>query len=123
MNLRNRVQLIGNLGSDPKVRKFESGQKVASFTVATSDVFRKDKEYIQDTQWHKVVSWGRNAEIAEEHLSTGCEVVIDGRLNNRDYVDKSGIKRRITEIIADSIIYRKKIAKLELENDEIKKRA
>ncbi len=116
MNLRNRVQLIGNLGTDPKVTNFESGNKQARFSVATTDVYKKGNEFIKDTQWHNVVLWGKTAEIAEKNLSKGIEVVIDGRISQRSYTDKEGINRYITEIIGTTIIYNKKIQGLEFEN-------
>lgn len=107
MNLKNRVQLIGNLGSTPIVKNFESGNKMVRFSLATSDVYKKNGEFIKDTQWHNIVTWGKVAKIAEDNLTTGCEVVIDGRLNQRSYVDKEGSKRYITEIIASNIVFRK----------------
>jgi single-strand DNA-binding protein len=108
MNLRNRVQLIGNLGSNPIVKVFESGNKMARFSIATSDTYKKDGKFINDTQWHTIVTWGKTAEIAEKNLQIGCEVVVDGRLNTRKYVDKNGNNQIITEVIAHTIIYRKK---------------
>ncbi|HOZ30921.1 MAG TPA: single-stranded DNA-binding protein [Bacteroidales bacterium] len=106
MNLRNRVQLIGNLGSDPKVRVFETGKKMARFSVATTDVIKKDGKFEKAVSWHNVTAWGNNAEIAEKNLVTGTEVIIEGRLISSQYNDKSGNPRRISEIIAESLMYR-----------------
>lgn len=113
MNLRNRVQLIGNLGANPSIREFEKGNKVAKFSIATTDIYKRDKEYIKDTQWHNIVAWGKNAEIAEKNLSVGSEVVIDGRLTQRSYIDKNGIKQYIYEIIAEIILCRSTTNKAE----------
>ncbi|MDR2010245.1 MAG: single-stranded DNA-binding protein [Bacteroidales bacterium] len=106
MNLRNRVQLIGNLGSVPVIKNFESGNKLTRFTLATSDVYKKDNKYVKDTQWHIIVAWGKIAEIAEKNLTTGSEVVIDGRLTQRSYTDKNGTKQYITEVVANTILCR-----------------
>jgi len=115
MNLRNRVQLIGNLGADPKVTNFESGNKIARISVATTDVYKRGNEFIKDTQWHSVILWGKHAEIAEKNLTKGIEVVIDGRIGQRSYTDKQGVKRFITEITANTMIYNKKIQDLQFE--------
>jgi len=106
MNLRNRVQLIGNLGSDPKVKEFESGKKMARFSVATTDVIKKDGKFEKAVCWHNVTAWGNNAEIAEKNLVTGTEVIIEGHLVSNQYNDKSGNPRKISEIIAESLLYR-----------------
>ena len=106
MNLRNRVQLIGNLGNIPTVRIFDSGKKVARFSIATSDIYKDKEVYVKDTQWHTVVCWDNVADIAEKSLKIGTEVVIDGSLAQRSYNDKNGNKQYITEIIANSILFR-----------------
>ncbi len=106
MNLRNRVQLIGNLGADPKVREFESGKKMARFSVATTDVIKKDGKFEKSVCWHNVTAWGNVADIAEKYLVTGTEVIIEGRLVSDSYTDKSGNPRKISEILAESLLYR-----------------
>lgn len=106
MNLKNRVQLIGNLGSSPIVREFDGGKKVARFSIATSDVYKKENVYVKDTQWHTIVCWDKIADLVEKSLTTGSEVVVDGCLSQRTYNDKEGKKQYITEIIANSIIFR-----------------
>lgn len=106
MNLRNRVQLIGNLGADPKVREFESGKKMARFSVATTDVIKKDGKFEKSVSWHNVTAWGNNAEIVEKNLFTGTEVIIEGRLVSSQFNDRSGNPRKISEIIAESLLYR-----------------
>jgi len=103
--LKNKVQLIGNLGNKPEVRNTESGKKVASFSVATSETYRNAKgERQTDTQWHRVVAWGKLAEIAEKYLEKGKEVVIDGRLITRSYTDKAGSKRFVTEVVVNELL-------------------
>lgn len=98
-NLKNSVKLIGHLGKDPEVRKFESGKKVATFTIATTDSYKNQKgEKIEDTQWHNLVIWGRLADVAGQYLKKGSEVAIEGKLIHRAYETGSGEKRYITEI-------------------------
>ena len=103
--LRNRVQLIGNLGGDPEVITFDSGKTKANFSIATSDVHKNDKgEYITETQWHKLVAWNNTAKIAEKILKKGSEVAIEGKLTSRSYEDKEGNKKYITEVIVNELL-------------------
>lgn len=105
MNIKNRVQLIGNLGGSPEVKEFESGNKVARFSVATSDYYTNKKgEKITETHWHNVVVWGKLAEIAEKLLQKGSQVAIDGKLTTRNYTDKQGAKKYITEVVANEFL-------------------
>jgi single-strand DNA-binding protein len=106
MNLRNRVQLIGNLGADPKVREFESGSKMARFSVATNEVIKKEGKFEKIVNWYNVTTWGNVAEIAEKYLVTGTEVIVEGRLVSNSFNDKSGNPRKISEILAESLLYR-----------------
>lgn len=104
-NLRNTVQLIGNLGADPEVKHLESGKTVAKFSVATSDKYTNQKgEKVQDTTWHNCVAWGKTAEIAEKFLKKGDEVVLEGKLTNRSYEDKEGVKKYISEVVLNQIV-------------------
>jgi single-strand DNA-binding protein len=97
--LRNRVQLIGNLGAAPEVKTITSGRKMARFSMATNEFYQNAKgEKIEETQWHLIVAWGKAAEIAEKLLDKGSEIAIDGKLVNRTYTDKDGNKKYITEI-------------------------
>ena len=97
--LKNKVQLIGNLGNVPEVRNTESGKKMVRFSVATNESYRNVKgEKITETQWHNLVAWGKVADIAEKYLAKGTEVAIEGKLVNRNYTDKAGIKKYLTEI-------------------------
>ncbi|WP_224485106.1 single-stranded DNA-binding protein [Robertkochia aurantiaca] len=97
--LRNKVQLIGNLGNDPEIIELESGKKLARISVATNDSYRNSAgDLVKDTQWHNVVAWGRLAEIIEKYLRKGNEVAIEGKLSSRSYLDKEGVKKYITEV-------------------------
>jgi len=103
--LKNKVQLIGNLGNNPEIRTTESGKKIARFSVATNETYRSAKgEKITETQWHNLIAWGKVADIAEQFLSKGSEVAIEGKLINRDYTDKNGIKRYITEVQVNEVL-------------------
>ena len=103
--LKNKVQLIGNLGNAPEVKTLESGKKMARFNVATNEVYRNAKgEKVTETQWHNLVAWGKVAEIAEKYLTRGKEVVIEGKLITRTYNDKEGKKKSITEIEVNELL-------------------
>ena len=103
--LKNKVQLIGNLGNAPEVKTFDSGKKMARFSVATSESYRNAKgEKVTETQWHNLVAWGKVAEIAEKFLTKGKEVAIEGKLINRSYADKEGKKRTITEVQVNELL-------------------
>jgi single-strand DNA-binding protein len=103
--LRNKVQLIGNLGNAPDVRTTENGKKLAQFNVATNESYRNAKgEKVTETQWHRVIAWGRVAEIAEKYLDKGKEVALEGKLVNRSYTDKEGNKKYITEIQVSELL-------------------
>jgi len=103
--LRNQVQLIGNLGNDPEIFQFENGNKKATISVATNETFvNADKEKVTNTQWHKVVFFGKTAEIVEKYLQKGKEVAISGKLTYSDYTDKEGIKRYVTEIVGSELV-------------------
>ena len=103
--LKNKVQLIGNLGNAPEVKTFDSGKKMARFSVATSESYRNAKgEKGTETQWHNLVAWGKIADIAEKFLTKGKEVAIEGKLINRSYEDKDGKKRTITEVQVNELL-------------------
>ena len=107
--IKNRVQLTGNLGATPEVKNLENGNKVARFSVATSeDYLNKKGEKITATHWHNVVAWGKLAGIAEQLLKKGEQVIIDGKLSTRSYTAKDGSKRYITEVVAQELLVNKK---------------
>jgi len=96
---KNRVQLIGNLGGKPEIKSTQGGKKLAQFSLATSENFHNSKgEKIKETQWHRVVAWGKTAEIAEKYLDKGKAVAIEGKLISRSYSDKDGNKKYISEV-------------------------
>jgi single-strand DNA-binding protein len=103
--MKNKVQLIGHVGQEPEVKTFDGGKKVANITIATNDYYINDKgDKIEQTEWHKVTAWGKVAEIIEKYVTKGKEIAIDGKLTYRSYDDKEGIKRYITEIVANEIL-------------------
>lgn len=103
--LKNRVQLIGNLGTTPEIITLESGKKLAKFAIATNETYKNARgEKITDTQWHNVVAWNKTAEIIEKYLEKGKEVMIEGRLTSRSFEDKEGNKRYITEVVCNELL-------------------
>lgn len=103
--LRNKVQLIGNLGNDPEIINLESGKTLAKFTMATNDSYTNNNgEKITDTQWHHVVAWGKTAEIIEKYATKGKEIAIEGKLTSHSYDDKEGNKKYITEVVANEVL-------------------
>ena len=98
----NKVILLGNIGQQPEVRALPSGQRVATFGVATSDRY-KDKqtgEQKELTEWHNCVAWGQQCDFIERYLGKGSKVYVEGRLRSRDYTTQRGEQRRVTEIVA-----------------------
>ena len=102
--LKNSVQLIGRLGNEPEVRTFDSGKKMATFSLATNDVYYNNQgEKVEDVQWHNIVVWGKKADIVESYLKKGSEIAIQGKLINRSY-EKDGQKKYITEINMNELL-------------------
>jgi len=103
--LRNKVQLIGNLGNAPEIITLDSGKKLAKFSIATNDTYKNAQgEKVQDTQWHNVIAWNKTAEIVEKYLEKGKEVAIEGKLTTRSYDDKDGNKRYVTEVVCNELL-------------------
>ncbi|MCB0565480.1 MAG: single-stranded DNA-binding protein [Phaeodactylibacter sp.] len=99
-NLRNKVQLIGNLGKEVEFKELENGNAIARVTIATKEVYKNPKgEKIVDVQWHNLVGWGKVAEIMQVLLKKGKEVAVQGKLTHRSFEDRQGQKRYISEII------------------------
>ncbi len=100
----NKVILVGNLGRDPEVRSTPSGQPVATFSIATNRKWRdRDGNRQEQTEWHNIVCWGRQAEIAGQYLTKGRQIFVEGRLQTRSWEDKqSGEKKYRTEVICDN---------------------
>lgn len=108
-NLRNRVQLIGNLGDDPKIVNLEKGNKLAKFSLATNDTYiNKSGEKITNTEWHNIIAWGKTAEIVENYLEKGKEVLIDGKLTYNQYETEEGEKKYFTQIKVNELLMLKK---------------
>lgn len=103
--LKNKVQLIGNLGNAPEVKNTEKGKKLAKFSIATNETYYNAKgEKITETQWHNLIAWGKVAELVEKYLTKGSEVAIEGKLMNNNYTDKDGNKRYSTEIQVNELL-------------------
>jgi len=103
--LRNKVQLIGNLGQNPEIRTFDNGRSVARFSLATTDSYRDASgKKITETQWHNLVAWGNLAKTVEKYLTKGSEVAVEGKLTHRAYDDKDGKKRYFTEVILSEMV-------------------
>jgi single-strand DNA-binding protein len=100
----NKVILVGHLGADPDMRYTPSGQGVCELRVATSESWNdKNGQKQERTEWHRVVVWGKRAEICSKYLSKGRQVYIEGRIQTRNYDDKEGNKKYITEVIANDV--------------------
>ncbi|MCB0792430.1 MAG: single-stranded DNA-binding protein [Flavobacteriales bacterium] len=98
--LKNNVQLIGNLGNDPEIRETAGGKRMARMSVATNDSYRNQAgERIDDTQWHTVVAWGKQADLVQGMLRKGSHVVLQGRLVHRSFEGRDGQKRFMTEVV------------------------
>jgi single-strand DNA-binding protein len=102
----NKVILVGNLGKDPEVRSLEGGAKVASFSLATNEIFKgKDGNKVEQTEWHNIVVWRGLAELAEKYLKKGSQIYLEGKIKTRSWDDKEGNKRYITEIVGDQMTF------------------
>jgi single-strand DNA-binding protein len=100
----NKVIIIGRLGADPEVKAVGSGQTVARLSIATSESWNDKQGQKQErTEWHRIVVWGRLAEIVGKHLSKGRQVYVEGRLQTRSWEDQQGQKRYSTEIVANTV--------------------
>lgn len=100
----NKVILIGNLGQDPKVHTTQSNSIVTQLSVATSRrVKQADGQYADETEWHRVVCFGKTAEVARDYLTKGRQVYIEGRLRTRKYTDKDNTEKYVTEIICETL--------------------
>jgi single-strand DNA-binding protein len=99
----NKVILVGRLGRDPETRYTGGGQAVANFSIATDETYKdKNGERQKRTEWHKIVVWGKQAEIAQQYLKKGSLIFIEGRIQSREWQDKEGQKRTSFEIVASN---------------------
>src|ERR1700741_1781214 len=103
-SIRNKVTLIGNLGTNPDVKVLDNNKRVARLSVATNDVYKnKQGEKVTQTTWHNAVAWGPLAQLVEKFLKKGSEVCLEGKLVNKSWTDKEGIKRYSTEILVHGV--------------------
>lgn len=101
----NKVILIGNLGKDPEVRFTPGGQAVANFNIATSESWndKTSGQKVEKTEWHRIVVWGKLAELCGEYLKKGRQCYVEGRLQTREWTDKEGVKKYTTEVVANTV--------------------
>lgn len=103
--LKNKVQLIGNLGQNPEIKTLDGGKKLAKFSIATNESYRNvNGEKVIETQWHNLVAFGKLAEIIEKYITKGSEVAVEGKITYRTYNDKDGIKKYFTEIQVNELL-------------------
>jgi len=103
--LRNKVQLIGNLGANPEVFSFDGGRKKAIARLATSEVYKDATgKKVTDTQWHNIAAWGNTAELFEKYLVKGSEIAVEGKLTHRSYDDKEGNRKFISEVVVNELL-------------------
>ncbi len=101
----NKVILVGNLGRDAELRYTPGGAAVATINMATTDVYKdREGQKKEDTQWHRVILWGRTAESLNEYLTKGKQIYVEGRLQTRKWTDKDGVEKYTTEIRGDRVV-------------------
>ncbi len=112
--MRNKVQLIGRLGAKADVKRLESGKIVANFNLATNEVYYNTKdEKVEETTWHHLVAWGKTAELIEKFTDKGSEIAVEGKLIYRNYEDKEGVKRYVTEVqVSEVLLLGEKVAQI-----------
>ena len=116
----NKVILVGHLGKDPEARSLDGGVSVVSFPLATSEMFNKDGQKVEQTEWHNIVMWRGLADVAAKYLQKGKLVYIEGKLRTRTFEDKEGIKKYTTEVIAENFTLLGR--KTDFENDGVQVR-
>lgn len=99
----NKVILMGNVGRDPEVRYMANGNMVVNFSVATTESYKKDGEWVNNTEWHNLVAFRKTAEYIGNHIAKGNMVYVEGKLQTRSWEDKEGVKRYTTEVLIDTI--------------------
>lgn len=104
-NMRNKVTLIGHLGNTPELKTFEGNKKMVRVSLATNETYKNKKgERVSDTTWHNVIAWGQLAELLSRYTQKGSEIAIEGKLVNRSYTDKEGVKRYTTDIHMNELV-------------------
>lgn len=100
----NKAIIVGNLGRDPELRHTQGGTSVCQLSVATTRAYQNSRgDRVEETEWHRIVVWGKTADHAHTYLAKGRQVYVEGRIQTRSYEDKDGIKRYSTEIVADTV--------------------
>jgi single-strand DNA-binding protein len=103
--LRNKVQLIGRLGQEPEITTFPDGNKIAKFSMATDDSYRdKNGQKVERAYWHNIIVRGGLVKVVESYIQKGQEIAIEGKLTNRSWEDKDGVKRYMTEIVCNELL-------------------
>lgn len=104
-SLLNSVRLIGNAGTNPEVMEFEGGKKLAKVNMATTDMVKlQSGETINNTQWHRLIAWGNLATILERSVKKGQRMVVEGKLQHRNYVGADGLKKQTSEVLVQSVL-------------------
>jgi single-strand DNA-binding protein len=102
----NKAALIGHVGKDPEIRYTNNGKAIASFGLATSESWKDQSGTMQErTTWHNIVAWERVAEIFGQYVKKGSKIYLEGRIQNRSYDDKDGVKKYISEIVVTDFIF------------------
>jgi single-strand DNA-binding protein len=105
-SLRNSVKLIGHLGADPEIKTLEGGKVVAKFSLATTENYKNTRgEKVISTEWHRLVAWGKVAELLQKYAHKGTEVAIEGKLMHHSYEDKEGITRYVSEVRVNELLF------------------
>ncbi|MCK9254326.1 MAG: single-stranded DNA-binding protein [Bacteroidales bacterium] len=110
MNLVNNVTLIGHLGADPVIKDFGDGKLMAKFRIATTEYYKEKNEFKTKTYWHNIVAWGNSAKKVQEKCHKGSEVILNGKLTNREFENDKGEKIWFHEVLVNQIIIRAKAA-------------
>jgi single-strand DNA-binding protein len=101
----NKVILIGNLGKDPELKMTPGGQALARFSLATTETWKTPQgEKKEKTEWHRIVVWGKQAEIAEKYLRKGKQIMVEGRIQYGEYTDQAGVKKTTCDIRCDNFV-------------------
>jgi len=103
--LRNKVQLIGNVGQEPAITDLDNGKKLVRLSLATNEPYKNGQgEKQTNTNWHNLLAWGMTADIIEKFVTKGKEIAIEGKLTSRSYEDNDGVKRYVTEVVVNELL-------------------
>lgn len=101
----NKVILVGNLGKDPELRYSQSGTPVCNFSIATTNKYKKGDEWVEDTEWHRIVAFGKTGENCAQYLAKGRQVYVEGRLQTNKWQDRDGNDRWTTQVVANNVVF------------------